>query len=840
MHSITYDSHSFIADGKRLFLYSGEMHYFRTETQQWHASLAKMQEAGLNALSLYVPWNWHEPVEGMLDFTGQTHPKRNLVRFLELVHQQDLFVILRPGPYICSEWLNGGIPTWLLEQHPEILALNSLGQPSIRAGFRYPPITYSHPTYLHYVQKWYRDLFRVVRPFLCANGGKIINIQLDDEQSYWWTLVEGPLASDYNPVVIGGAGFENRFGHWLERKYQSDIGALNRAYRAHYQDFACVAPPYSPPESYRSLPLYLDWYWFKLSMIDEYIQHLYAMLIQEGVQESVSTLCHYLFAPMAWSKFTAFIREEGLKIILTNQYYSGSLQGTSDMREDKVGSLVANLEIYKTAIKEVRTPPILMEIQSAMYAHITAPEMEELYRLCLAQGIKGLNFYMMVGGENHPDYVLTTGRSYDISCPIGHQGQIRDHYYTIRDLGLAFQLGKETLIAAETLYDIAVGFYEPYEACSYQGNTLDLGFRDDYRSLFDECFNYFICKPQGNDLFTLLTLSGVSFKMLDLERTSLEELLQIKQLWVLGLDFMAREVQEKLRQYVQQGGCLVLFPRIPTLDESMQPCSILQEIFECAPLEPQQLAWRPSQHLKFGAINFGQRYGILVHDYIDRFDPPADAQVIATESKSHKACAFYRLVGKGKGILIGFKPKYIWDALLDHKAFIHTILEVGGVKRCAYSETDELIVKECVAGEQGFLVVVNPVNWVNSSGIIYTDPTTRRQARLPYLRPELTYTRQGGTIMMLGRDLLPTLDGRLIYCTAEIIRWEHAQGGVEMVIREEKSSYAELAVQAEEPLIAYVEDRLVDLCHDETVNITYIPVQLPHPTSRIRLARLLR
>ncbi|MGC8878927.1 MAG: beta-galactosidase [Anaerolineae bacterium] len=836
MPSITYDDHSFIVDGRRLFLYSGEIHYFRTEAQQWRDSLVKMQEACLNALSLYVPWNWHEPLEGMLDFTGQTHPRRNLVRFLELVHQHDFWVILRPGPYICSEWLNGGIPTWLLEQHPEILALDSKGQPCMAADFPYPPITYHHPTYLDHVRQWYHSLMEVIRPFLHANGGKIINIQLDDEQSYWRILVEGPLAGDFNPAVIGGAGFTNRFGRWLERKYQGDIQVLNQLHGAHYQDFAEIAPPDHLPEIYRELPRYLDWYWFKMSEVDAYIEQLYEMLIQEGVRESISTLCHYLFAPMAWPKFTTFIRERGLKIIHTGQYYPGSFQGLSDMRADKVGSIAANLELYKAAIRDAGTPPILMEVQSAMYAHITAPEMEELYRLCLAQGIKGLNFYMMVGGENHPDYMLSTGHSYDIACPIGHQGQIRDHYYTIHDLGSCLRLWSETLLGAETLYDIGVGFYEPYEACMYQGNTLDWGFRDDYRSLFDECFNYFICKPKGDDLFTLLTLSGISFRMFDLERAALEELLSFKQLWVLGLDFMARDVQEKLRRYVLQGGCLVLFPRVPTLDASMQPCDVLQELVGCVPLERLPSARRPFEHPRFGTINFGQRYGMMVHDYVDLFDAPSDARVIAMESKSGKTCAFARRVGKGQVLLIGFKLKYVWDAHLDHKAFVHTILGMGGVERCACAETDELIVKECVAGAQGFLTVVNPVNVVNTSAIFYTDPATRRRMRLPHLRRELTYMRQGGTIMLLGYEL-PTLGGTLAYCTAEIIRCEHLRDGVELIIREEKSPYAELAARVDGALAAYVDDRLVEACYDAAAHVTYVPVELSHPTRRVRLVR---
>jgi hypothetical protein len=137
---------------------------------------------------------------------------------------------------------------------------------------------------------------------------------------------------------------------------------------------------------------------------------LYEFVRAEGVEETISTIGHYLFSPFAWSKFARFIRIHNLEIIHTNQYYSTPLFEISDMREDKIGSIAANQEVYKAGIGGSGTPPVVMEIQSSMSAHLTGPEMEELYRLVFIQGINGLNYYMMAGGENHPDYVLSNGR----------------------------------------------------------------------------------------------------------------------------------------------------------------------------------------------------------------------------------------------------------------------------------------------------------------------------------------------------------------------------------------------------------------------------------------------
>ena len=790
---IAYDQISFKIGEKRLFIHSGEIHHFRTSPDQWHDSMVKIKQANLNTISLYVPWNWHEVEEGNLDFTGRTDPRRDLVRFLELVQSLDLYIILRPGPFICSEWLNGGIPTWLLKKHPEILALDAQGQTCESRGMIYPPITYSHPTYLKYVQKWLHDVIAVVRPYLYSNGGRIINIQLDDEQSYWRTLEQGPTFADYNPVVIGGEGYPNRYGLWLSQKYASNIHQLNAVHKTVYHDFSDAQPPFQLLKSIEQLPAYLDWYWFKLSEIDVYIKNLYETVRSEGVTETISTLGHYLFTPMAWSKFTRFIRENQLDIILTNQYYSAPLFEISDMREDKLGSIAANQAIYRAAIKSADTPPIIMEIQSAMSAHITAPEMEELYRLVIAEGIKGLNYYMIAGGENPPEFVLSNGRSYDISAPIGYQGEIRPHYREIQDLGQILKSFEDSLLEAEPVVDTCIGFYEPYEACMHQGNLLELGFRDDYQSLIYEYFNYFICRPRGLDFFTLMTLSGVSFDMEDIETVSLDELSKKPSLWVLGLDFMAKAVQEKLANYLRQGGILVMFPRAPTLDEYMQPCSILSDLFGASPSNPLP-ARRSPQPPWFHSINFADRQGVLMFDYMDVFQLPTDAHVLAVENRTNQPCAFIRNVGKGKAALIGFKLRYVWDAHGDHKAFIQHILDACGINRHAYSESGELVVKQTLGKGAGFLTVVNPVNLPNASRIHYIAPLTQKQAQLPNLSDNLVFTRQGGTMMPLNIPL-PGTNDTIAYSSAEILTIQAEPQQITIVLRDTGIKNSEIAFE---------------------------------------------
>ena len=110
----------FLLDGKPFFLYSGEIHYFRLRPAEWPVHLRAARAAGLNTVSSYVPWRWHEPRPGRTDFTGRTHPQRDLARYLDLVAEHGLRFIARIGPVSNAELQDEGVPRWLVEDHPEV------------------------------------------------------------------------------------------------------------------------------------------------------------------------------------------------------------------------------------------------------------------------------------------------------------------------------------------------------------------------------------------------------------------------------------------------------------------------------------------------------------------------------------------------------------------------------------------------------------------------------------------------------------------------------------------------------------------------------------------------
>lgn len=165
---LDYNRDRFLKDGQPFRYISGSIHYFRIPRFYWEDRLLKMKMAGLNAIQMYVPWNFHEPQPGQYEFSGD----RDVEHFIQLAHQLGLLVILRPGPYICAEWDMGGLPAWLLEK--ESIVLRS-----------------SDPDYLAAVDKWLAVLLPKMKRLLYQNGGPIITVQVENEYGSYF-------ACDYN------------------------------------------------------------------------------------------------------------------------------------------------------------------------------------------------------------------------------------------------------------------------------------------------------------------------------------------------------------------------------------------------------------------------------------------------------------------------------------------------------------------------------------------------------------------------------------------------------------------------------------------------------------------
>ncbi|MFB8146815.1 beta-galactosidase [Microbacterium sp. NPDC056003] len=148
----------FLLDGKPLRILAGALHYFRVHPDQWRDRIRKARQMGLNTIETYVAWNAHAPRPGEFDLTGGL----DLGRFLDEVAAEGMYAIVRPGPYICAEWTNGGLPAWLF-------ASESVG------------VRRDEPQYLAAVEDYLRRLAPVLVPRQIDRGGPIILVQIENE-----------------------------------------------------------------------------------------------------------------------------------------------------------------------------------------------------------------------------------------------------------------------------------------------------------------------------------------------------------------------------------------------------------------------------------------------------------------------------------------------------------------------------------------------------------------------------------------------------------------------------------------------------------------------------------
>ena len=149
---------SFMLNGEPFVVKAAELHYPRIPRQYWDQRIKLCKALGMNTVCLYVFWNAHEPKPDTFDFTGQN----DLVEFVRLCQENGMYVILRPGPYVCAEWEMGGLPWWLLKKKD--IQLRE-----------------ADPYFMERVDKFQKAVADQVGGLTIADGGPIIMVQVENE-----------------------------------------------------------------------------------------------------------------------------------------------------------------------------------------------------------------------------------------------------------------------------------------------------------------------------------------------------------------------------------------------------------------------------------------------------------------------------------------------------------------------------------------------------------------------------------------------------------------------------------------------------------------------------------
>ena len=179
--NFTIGKSTFLLNGKLFTVKAAELHYTRIPAPYWEHRIEMCKALGMNTICLYVFWNIHEQTEGQFDFTGQN----DIAAFCRLAQKHGMYVIVRPGPYVCAEWEMGGLPWWLLKKKD--IVLRTLD-----------------PYFMERTAIFMKEVGKQLAPLQITRGGNIIMVQVENE--YGAYAVDKPYVSAIRDIVKS-AGF---------------------------------------------------------------------------------------------------------------------------------------------------------------------------------------------------------------------------------------------------------------------------------------------------------------------------------------------------------------------------------------------------------------------------------------------------------------------------------------------------------------------------------------------------------------------------------------------------------------------------------------------------------
>lgn len=180
--SFTVGDKTFLLNGKPFVIKAAEVHYPRIPRPYWEQRIRMCKALGMNTLCVYVFWNIHEQEEGQFDFTGNN----DLAAFIRLAQKNGMYVIVRPGPYVCAEWEMGGLPWWLLKKK------------DIRLRER-------DPYFMERLRIFEQKVGEQIGGLTIEKGGPIIMVQVENEYGSYGE--DKPYISEVRDI-IRASGFD--------------------------------------------------------------------------------------------------------------------------------------------------------------------------------------------------------------------------------------------------------------------------------------------------------------------------------------------------------------------------------------------------------------------------------------------------------------------------------------------------------------------------------------------------------------------------------------------------------------------------------------------------------
>jgi beta-galactosidase len=662
-------NHRFVIGKEEYFPHSAEMHYFRVNKRYWSICFERMRKGGFKIISTCIPWNLHEGSIGEFDFLGTTDHAKDLVVFLELAREFGFKVILRPGPFIDSEWTNGGCPDFLYNDS-EILALDSKGEPvkmgghadSIEDGYL-PSLL--HPQFLSHVKRYFNALSEIIKNYVYPKG-PVILVELDNgvflghRQDSWNNL--NPFELDYNRHITN-----TLFPQFLKDKY-GEIKRLNQLYGEKYPGFEGVKPPKSLKISKpKNLVKYFDWVLFKEKTLTDYVSKLKELFLTFDVSPLFSINLFYsqnFSLPFNWQLIDSDEVFCGINIFWQKDYVE----------------LVRHLRYFATCCRFPWASEFTLGGWSDLpkdgerYFPVTPQKVKFLLASALASGIKGFNHYMFVERDHWYD------------SPLANDGTIRPNFELVKKFNeLTEKIELENLAGQA---EIGLVNYRPYLWFSYlKGNEPRPG--------KNEPFSY-LC------LLLEKTHKGLSRDLINLKLP-----FGIPELWTPGIgsaygrkeswddfgvlfvpcgEYMDAESQNLLIKLAKEGKTLILFGLLPKYDLRMKNCENLAKSLR---LKTKELLKAGRSSLVGEVEGLDSSFTTFIYGYIRG---SKGSQVLATYDG--RSVGTVSKIGKGYVYLFTFDI----SAQLQHNKlfFLEEVLKRCGIQSlvfCDHPSVDVVVQK---------------------------------------------------------------------------------------------------------------------------------------------------
>lgn len=352
---------------------TGEFHYSRYPNQYWDESIKKMKAGGITVIPTYVFWNLHEEEEGKFVWTGD----KNLREFVELCKKNDLYTIVRIGPFAHGEIRNGGLPDWLLGKPLNIRINDSL--------------------YLSYVQKLYKEIAKQLQGLYYKDGGPIIGVQIENE--YQHSAAPWGLTYPGQPMDFTAA--------------ERDLAATHEGVAV-----ASANNPYA-------------------ELGNDHMKVLKTMAIKEGIVAPLYTATGWGYAAIIPNESVPVTAAYAYPFWATKRDYSPFFIYKNMHENPDYSPVRYKPQDYPSIPAELGSGINLVYSRRPVAIH---QSFDAMANRCLGSGANGIGYYMFHGGStprglhnfmNDEAFGLTK-ISYEYQGPIGEYGQVREGFHRLK------------------------------------------------------------------------------------------------------------------------------------------------------------------------------------------------------------------------------------------------------------------------------------------------------------------------------------------------------------------------------------------------------------------------